>query len=217
MKRFVCKAILFDLDGVLIDSGAAVEHHWRQWAEKHGLDVAKIFAIMHGRRTAETIREIAPHLPAESEALALEMVSIEDLTDIVALPGAKEALAALPTNRWAIVTSGTRLLALPRIEHAGLPLPDVFISGEKVEHGKPHPEGYLAAAAQLGFAPEDCVVIEDAPAGIQAGRAAGMQVIAVTTTYPADMLQHATYRVPSLAALTITSTDDAVEITVSEQ
>ena len=218
MKRLVCKAILFDLDGVLVDSHAVIERQWQLWADQHGLDVAKIFAIMHGRRTIETIQEIAPSLPVALEAQKLEQLEIEDRSGLVAMAGAADLLATLPVGRWAVVTSGSRMLARTRLLHVGLPLPSILISADEVHHGKPHPEGYLKAASLLDIAPQQCVVIEDAPAGIQAARAAGIPVIAVATSHASEYLQQADICIPSLAALAINkklsagSEDIAIEI-----
>src|SRR5579859_478475 len=222
MKRFVCKALLFDLDGVLADSHANVERHWRRWADQHGIEVARIFAIMHGRRTIETIQLVAPTLEdAAGEALRLEQEATVDKEGTVAIAGAYDLLTSLPPERWAVVTSGTLLLARPRLQYIGLPLPDVFITGDDVVQGKPHPEGYLKAAALLGFLPQDCIVVEDALAGIQAAHAAGMRVIALDTSYHVSLLQEADARTHSLANFSVsriedTSHDFSLEVLVED-
>lgn len=194
-----CQAILFDLDGVLVDSTVAVERVWRKWAHDRGVDAECVMANAHGRRSIETIRITAPHLDAEQENLAVERMEIADKEGIVAIPGARQLLMVLPRERFIIVTSATSALASTRLEYAGLMAPEHMITADDVTHGKPSPEPYLRGAAALGFAPADCVVFEDTPAGVQSGKAAGMRVIALTTTYPSAELKEADVLVDSLA------------------
>ena len=191
MDRFGCDAVLFDLDGVLVDSTPSVERTWREWADLHGFDVADILAVSHGRRTAETISLVAPNLDAEAEAKRLEAKEIEDVANVLPVEGAAALLETLPSERWAVVTSGTRALAHARLRACGLPIPETFVGAEDVQRGKPDPECYLRGAKFLGIGPDRCVVVEDAPSGIAAGRAAGATVIAVTTTHPAPELSDA--------------------------
>lgn len=191
VRTFECEAILFDLDGVLVDSTAVVVRTWREWAEDRGLDAERLLEVAHGRRTAETVRLFAPDLDADSEARELERIEANDLDGVLEIEGARELLSSLPADGWTVVTSGTRELASKRMEHVGLPLPGRFVSADDVENGKPDPECYLKAAELLGVAPENCVVIEDAPPGIQAARSAGMAVVAVATTHPASELSDA--------------------------
>lgn len=186
MRTLECEALLFDLDGVLVDSGASTERAWRLWVDKHELNAEEILKIAHGRRTVETVQLVAPHLSAEDEAAILEDIEVEDIAGIGAIPGAAELLRALPAERWAVVTSGTRKLATTRLRQMSLPMPRVLVSAEDVANGKPEPECYLKAAQLLDVTPEDCLVIEDAPAGIDAAHAAGMRVIALTTTHSAE-------------------------------
>lgn len=202
MTRFSCHAILFDLDGVLVDSTLAVERVWRRWAKEHHLDVDKVLANAHGRRSIETIRIVAPYLSADEENLKVEQMEIEDKEGIVAIPGACELLRSLPPERFAIVTSATRELAATRLQHAGLTTPERLITADDVAEGKPSPQPYLKGAALLGFAPKDCLVFEDTPAGIESARAAGMQVIALSTTYPAKDLSAAGVVRESLTGIT---------------
>jgi len=184
-------ALLFDLDGVLINSTPAVARVWRQWAIEHGFDPDEVVARAHGRPSLTTVREYLPNANHEAENREVERREIEDLEGVVPLPGALELLASLPENRWTIVTSCTRPLAEVRIRAAGLPLPRNWITSSDITHGKPHPEPFLKGAATLGFAPETCVVFEDVPAGVKAGKAAGARVIAFKTTVEESALRSA--------------------------
>ena len=186
MTPWECEAVLFDLDGVLVDSAACVERHWRRWAVEHHLDGDEVMRLAHGRPTIETIRLVAPHLPADAEAARLEAAQAVDISGVVEMQGAAQLVRSLPPAAWAIATSGTRDTALSRMKHTGLPLPSVLITADDIEHGKPNPESYLLAAARLAVEPARCVVVEDAPAGVRAAHAAGMRVIALTTTHPRD-------------------------------
>lgn len=201
MQRFLCDAILFDLDGVLVDSTACVERLWYQWAIQHGLDAQEVIARAHGRRTIDTMRAVAPTVAIEEEARGMEQAEIEDTHGLVGIAGAADLLTTLAPSQWAVVTSGSRALATTRLRAVGLPLPSVFITAGDVAQGKPHPEGYLKAASLLGVTPQRCVVVEDAPAGIQAAIAASMTAIAVASTHQPAKLQAAQICVPSLAAL----------------
>jgi sugar-phosphatase len=171
-------AVLSDLDGVLVDSLAAIDRGWRLWAAERGLPQPTAEQL-HGRTSAAVIAELAPHLDPVSEAAEVERIQAERGGAVTALPGAGELLADWPRDRLAIVTSGTLDLAAARLRSAGLPQPDVFVSAERVARGKPDPEGYLLAARELGVDPGDCVVLEDAPAGVAAGLAAGMRVVGI--------------------------------------
>lgn len=182
MTKVSTQALLFDLDGVLVNSIPAVERVWSRWAREHGLNVEEVLHRAHGRPSIETLRYLLPDADHEAENRIVEQAEINDVEGIVPLPGVKELLAALPRDRWAIVTSCTRPLAEVRIRAAGLPKPGLFITSNDITHGKPHPEPYLKGAAGLGFAPEECIVVEDALAGITAGKNAGARVIAFTTT-----------------------------------
>ncbi|MCU1300121.1 MAG: family hydrolase [Candidatus Sulfotelmatobacter sp.] len=191
MIEFRCSAILFDLDGVLIDSTRSVERQWRAWAREKGIDEDKVMAIAHGVRTVEVIRAVAPQLDADAEVRWLESREAEDQVDVTVMPGAAELISAIPDNRWCVVTSGTRYLASARLQLGGLPVPKVLVTADDVTHGKPHPEPYLKGAELLGMKPAECLVIEDAPAGILSAHAAGMKVIGLTSTYPISKLQEA--------------------------
>lgn len=198
-RIFGCAAILFDLDGVLVDSTASVARQWALWAKEHNVPVEEAIHAAHGRRTLETIRLIAPHLDAEAETLLLEAREADDADAMKRVNGSLELLSSLPPQRWAVVTSGTRYLATRRLQRNGLPAPVAFVTADEVTQGKPHPEPYLKGAELLGVPPRECLVFEDAPAGIEAARAAGMTAIAVATTYPAADLAHAAAVVKDLS------------------
>lgn len=202
LMTYEADAVLFDIDGTLVDSTPAVVRVWRTWGRRFGVDPDQILAISHGRRSEDVI---ARFLPLAQQAGALrEFERIEDAeTGGTALPGAAEALARLVPGQWAAVTSGRRDLMAARLSAAGLPVPAVLVTAEDVRAGKPDPEGYLRAAALLGVAAERCVVIEDAPAGVEAGNRAGAATIAVTTTHSPDSLTHATRVVGDLTQVEV--------------
>lgn len=189
MKRFECSAVVFDLDGVLVDSTGYVEQQWRRWATSKGLPVEPFLRVCHGRRALETIRLAAPHLDAEAEVAAFVPQEDEPGQVLGPVEGAPRLLETLPVGSWAVATSGTRAIATERLQRAGLPIPGVLICAEDVLRGKPSPDVYLLAAAGLGVVPSQCLVVEDAPAGIEAARAAGMGVVALTTTHRAHELR----------------------------
>ena len=205
MTSYHCSAILFDLDGVLVDSTRQVDREWREWAARKGVDGDAVMAIAHGVRTIEVIRRVAPHLDAEVEAAAIENHEAQDQTGVMVMPGAVDLVRSIPAPRWGVVTSGSRLLAQNRLRYCRLPVPDVLVTSDDVTNGKPHPEPYLKGADRLGFRPSDCLVIEDAPAGIQSARAGGMKVIGMASTYPADKLAEANAIVDRLSRIRVTS------------
>lgn len=190
---------MFDMDGVLINSAPAVERVWRVWALAHGFDPDRVVALAHGRRSIETIRAVAPAMNAEKENTIVEQMEIDDKEGVTALPGAADLLGHLPDERFAIVTSATRPLAVARLGYANLPVPRHIITADDVINGKPSPEPYLKGAALLRAKTSDCLVFEDTPAGIASARASAMQAVALRTTYPADELRAADAIVASLA------------------
>jgi mannitol-1-/sugar-/sorbitol-6-phosphatase len=206
------RAVLFDIDGTLVDSTPVVERSWRTWAQEFGVDADELMRVCHGRRTEDTVADfVTPQRRAVAVA-RLQALELADFDGVTALPGAQQLLEELPRRRWAAVTSGERPLMTARLEAARLPIPDVLICAEDVAAGKPSPEGYLQAAAGLGFDASQCVVVEDAPAGIAAGLAAGAQVLAVTTTHDADQVSSADVIVADLSYVRMKSTNGGVEL-----
>jgi sugar-phosphatase len=183
------RAVLSDFDGVLVDSLAVVDDTWRTWAKRHGLDADPIVAGCHGRPGAELVAEHAPHLDVEAEMEWLDAYEIDAAGHVTAFDGAADLLAG--DTPVAIVTACTAPLAQARLKATGLPVPAVLVTADRVARGKPAPDPYLLAAKELGVAPADCIVLEDAPAGIEAGRAAGMTVHAIATTHERAALRRA--------------------------
>src|SRR4029077_18668720 len=191
MTSIRCRGVLFDLDGVLVDSTPAVARVWAGWAREHGFEPDEVVKKAHGRPSIATIRELLPDADHAREDRKVERREIADVEGVVPLPGAKELLRALRPEYWAIVTSCTRALARVRIAAAGLPEPKHLVTASDVRHGKPDPEPYLKGAQMLGVPAGDCLVVEDAPAGIRAGKAGGARVLALRTTASDAELQQA--------------------------
>ena len=210
MPQITCSALLFDLDGVLIDSMAAVARVWTRWAIEHGFEPDEVVRAAHGRPSASTVREYLPAADPAAENRELERREIEDTVGIVALPGALELLQSLPHERWAIVTSCTRALAEVRMHVGGLPRPIALVTSSDLKSGKPSPDPYLKAAELLGFPAAECVVVEDAAAGIRSGKAAGARVIGVSTFSDGDEFREtgAEWVVESCAAISLAGPPD---------
>ncbi|MET3804567.1 sugar-phosphatase [Nakamurella sp. UYEF19] len=194
-------AVLFDMDGTLVDSTPAVERSWATWGAEYGLTRSAL-AAGHGQPASQLVRLLLAADQIDGGLARIAELELEDLHDITVLPGAAELLAAMPADRVAIVTSATRQLAEARIAAAGLTAPAVVVTFDDVTHGKPNPEPFLTGAARLGIDPSRCLVVEDAPAGIKAGRAAGCATLAVTTTSTRSELD-ADLVVDSLAQVSI--------------
>jgi sugar-phosphatase len=192
---------LFDMDGILISSLGSVERSWTKWAQLRGIDPAYACRTTHGCRSIETVAKLRPDLDAEAENRIIEEMEIEDTEGIVLLPGVLKLLAALPADRWTVVTSATERLARVRMAAGGVPVPERLVTANQVSRGKPHPQPFLAGAALLGFAPEQCVVFEDASSGVQAGRAAGCTVVATTFSHSIQSLGDADYLIPDLTGV----------------
>jgi sugar-phosphatase len=210
-----CAALLFDLDGTLIDTGGVYERHWRAWATAHGVDPEHVVALHFGRPTAVTIGLVAPELDAAAEAVRYnaELEQDTDSSGVRALAGAVELLASLPLDRWAIVTSATRVMVERWLPALGLPTPRVLVAVDDIVRGKPAPDPYLRAAELLGHDPADCLVVEDAPAGIASGKAAGATVLAVGSTHPVADLGEADHHVDALSRLRVS--DSGGDLSVS--
>ena len=197
------RGILFDMDGVLVSSIGSVNRCWRRWAAMYEVPGAESFEIPHGTRAIDIVRELRPDIDANDGLRVIEDMEIADTEDLVVLPGVKALLASLPPEHWAIVTSATKRLLLGRLQAAGLPIPERIISGDMVERGKPDPEPYRRGAELLGFAPPECVVVEDAPAGVGAGKAAGCRVLGVLGTHAEAQLVEADWITPSLTEISV--------------
>jgi mannitol-1-/sugar-/sorbitol-6-phosphatase len=202
MPSFPCSAILFDLDGVLLDSTLAVTEQYTTWAREHALDPAEVMKAAHGVRTVEVIRRVAPHLDAIAETKKIEDREAA-ATNVMAMPGAVELLNSIPRGRWCVVTSGTRFLATTRMRKFGIPIPDILVTADDVQHGKPDPEPYRKGAELLHADPATCLVVEDAPAGIRSAHAAGMKVISLPTTCPVAELHEADAIVSGLPSIKV--------------
>ena len=189
------------MDGILISSLGSVERSWTKWALMHGIDPAYACKAAHGCRSIETMAMLRPDLDAQAENDFIEGLEIADTEGVAVLPGVLPLLAALPKERWTVVTSATEPLARVRLAAGTIPVPERIITANDVTEGKPHPAPYLAGAALLGFAPEDCVVFEDAASGTKAGRAAGCTVIATTFSHSIESLSAAHYLIPDLTAV----------------
>lgn len=208
-------AILFDIDGTLVDSTPVVNRTWRTWAAARSLDVEEILRTSHGRRSRDTIADLLPPDQIEAAAVELEQMELAAVDEVVALPAAKQLLTELPPNRWAAVTSGPRILMEARLVSAGLPIPDVFVTADDVSVGKPDPQGYQLAATRLGFDPADCLVIEDAPAGVGAGRAAGGRIFAVATSHDPSVLTAADVIISDLTKLKVETSEDGLALDIA--
>lgn len=192
------RGILFDMDGVLISSLGSVERSWQRWGEMRGIDGSLAIKTAHGMRAIDTIRRLRPDLDDAAELRVIENIEIEDREGLELLRGVLPLLAAVPRDRWTIVTSATERLARVRLEHAGVPAPQRFITADMVQRGKPDPEPYLRGAELLGLRPEDCLVIEDATSGTKAGKAAGCKVLATLFSHSPRDLAAADWLVDSL-------------------
>jgi sugar-phosphatase len=216
MPELRVDAMIFDMDGVVIDSGDVYAKHWRLWGESHGIDFDRDIAHVHpGRPPEDTVRVVAPHLDAVAESIAFnDSLETDDGADAIeAMPGAAELLGSLPPDRWTIATSAFRDIAKSWLAHVGLPVPQALVTVDDVERGKPSPDPFLRAAELLGRDPARCVVVEDAPAGITAAKAAGATVLALRTTHGPEDLGEADYQTAGL--WTVRSTIDSEGILVS--
>ena len=208
VHRIRVRAVLFDMDGVLISSTGSDERSWRRWARLHGVEDTFSIASTHGRRAIDTVVDLRPDLDAATEVQRLEDFDAEDSAGIISLAGVEALLPQLDPARWGIVTSASERLMRNRLRIARLEVPQMIVTADMVARGKPDPEPYLLGAERLGFAPGECLVIEDAPSGISAGKDAGCKVLAVTTSHAASYLAHADWIIDSLASLRVESSHD---------
>ena len=208
LVQIKCKGVLFDMDGILVSSLGSVERSWSKWAVLRGVDPETTCRTAHGRRAIETIGIMRPDLDGEQELKVIEEIEVADNEGLTVLPGVLQMLAALPINRWTVVTSATERLARVRMGVGGVPLPQKLVAADFVTRGKPHPEPFLAGAALLGFSPQECVVFEDSASGARAGRAAGCTVVATTFSHPAESLEAAHYLVGDLTGMQVSVLPD---------
>jgi sugar-phosphatase len=201
--QLTCRGILFDMDGILISSIESVDRSWTKWANLRGIDPAYALTMIHGVRAIESVALLRPDLDPKAELDLIEEIELADGVGLAVLPGVQSLLAALPAHTWTVVTSATERLARIRIAMAGLPVPEQFITAENIAEGKPNPAPYLAGAALLGLAPQDCVVFEDAESGTKSGRAAGCTVVATTFSHPIESLSAAHYLIRDLTQVKI--------------
>jgi len=206
------RGILFDMDGVLISSIGSVVRSWRRWAKLYDVPDAENFEVPHGMRAKDVIKTLRPDIDLQAAVKVIEDMEVDDVADLRVLAGVKALLEGLPPERWAIVTSSTQRLLLARLGAARLPLPKRVISGDMVERGKPDPEPYRRGAELLGFRPEECVVVEDAPSGVGAGKAAGCRVLGVLGTHSAEELHEADWVVESREGLVVTANAEGLEL-----
>ena len=183
--------LLFDNDGVIVSSIGSVNRCWRKWAAHYNVPVAPDWEIEHGTRAVDVMQKLVPGINIVEGLKLIEDMELEDVADLTVLPGVKDLLESLPMDRWAIVSSATYRLLVGRLKVANLPVPERIISGDRVVNGKPHPEPYIKGAELIHAAPKDCIVIEDAPSGVRAGKAAGCRVLGVLGTHSADELRAA--------------------------
>ena len=207
--------MLFDLDGVLVDSSAVIEASWRKWARSRGVDEEVLMPLVHGRPAVDVLRRVAPQLSVEREMAELVRQEVENEADTEPYPGASALIGSLPPSCWAVVTSAPRAIAPGRLRRLGCGQPSVLVCAEDVEAGKPSPEGYLRAASELGLAAEDCVVVEDSLPGVEAGRAAGMRVIALATTSAAEDLRAGDFVAQDISRIAVrVAADRVIRLTV---
>lgn len=215
MTDLICveaKGILFDMDGVLISSIGSVVRCWKRWAKQYGVPDAENYEVPHGMRAIDIVKMLRPDIDPIEGLRAIEDMEMEDTEGLTVLPGVQALLESLPAERWTIVTSATRRLLLGRLAVAGLPAPLRLISADDVVHGKPDPEPYRRGAELLGFRPEECVVVEDAPSGVGAGIAAGCRVLGVLRTHSAEELAAADWITRSLEGLAVDTRTDGLAL-----
>ena len=206
------KGLLFDMDGVLISSIGSVRRSWRKWAKMYDIPDAENYEVPHGMRAIEIVKSLRSDIDANDGLRVIEDIEVADTDDLKVLAGVKALLESLPADRWAIVTSATHRLTVERLRVAGLPVPERLISADMVEKGKPDPEPYRRGAELLGLRPEECVVVEDAPSGVGAGKAAGARVLGVLGTHTVEELEAADWITKSLEGLMVQVDSDVLRL-----
>lgn len=206
------RGVLLDMDGVLVRSEGSIKRAWTAWALRNRMEPSKLLNLVQGRRSIDSVRALRPDLDAEVENAFIENLEVMDNRGLIVLPGVLDLLRALPAGKWTIVTSATKRLAAARLAAGGVPLPDKFVTGDDVESGKPHPAAYKKGAAVLGVATSKCLVIEDAPAGVASGKAAGCKVMAVAQQDQWAALAAADYCVESLAQVKVEAEGDDIKL-----
>lgn len=212
------QGVLFDMDGVLVSSIGSVTRCWRLWAAHYGVPGADSYEVPHGVRAIDIMRQLVPDVDVVEGLRFIEDLELDDVADLRVLPGARALLESLPEDRWAIVTSATRRLLVGRLEAAGLPVPRRIISADVVERGKPDPEPYQRGAALINAMPAACLVVEDAPSGVQAGVAAGCRVLGLEGTHSVAQLHKAGvgWVVPSLEQVRAERLDGGLRLTLTD-
>lgn len=206
------RGVLLDMDGVLVRSEGSIERAWTAWARRHGMPPAETIHAAHGRKSIDTVRALRPELDAEIENAFIENLEVNDNEGLVSLPGVKELLKILPAERWTVVTGASRRLAVARLTAGHLPIPSRMITGDDVAAGKPDPSAYEKGAALLGFPPEECLAVEDAPAGVASAKVAGCKALAVAGRKEWPTLAAADYLIESLAGIRVDLQDDRIRL-----
>lgn len=208
-------AILFDMDGVLVDSSPVIERSWLMWAKDRSLDGSQVLKLIHGRTAVETIKLLAPSLDPYEQWKILIAQELSDARGAPAYDGVSAILSKLPVRSWAIVTSAPRAIALSRLSQSSLPQPDVLVCAEDVQKGKPKPDCYLKAALDLNVEASQCLVIEDSLPGIEAARAAGMEVVGVATTHQRSDLLRANYSIDRISQMSVSANRGRIKVVLS--